>query len=450
MFKTDTYKMILITVISCIAILIALPRIDIKYDNSYFKIDSYIGGYKFLIPFINKEVDLVELDKGLDIKGGVKLVIKLDTSSLPESSRSQAVSSAKDIIQRRVNFLGVSETSIVSSKVGNEDRLIVEIPGESDVDQAVQRIGSTAQLRFKTIDKKVAWPITDYTNVDFENIFIDSGITGKDLISADVAFDPQTNQPVIQLRFTNQGREQFSRLLKENIERPIGIFLDNDLLQMPIVSKEIANSVVFDPTITGVSLEEAKQISSLLKAGALPVPIEIISQSLIGPTLGQDAIDISIKAGLIGLGVVFIFMILSYGKLGVIANINLIIYVAIVIAIFKILNVVITLPGIAGFVFSIGVACDASILIFERIKEELRWGKTLPVAINNGFDRAWSSIKDSNLTTLLTAIILFQFGTGFIKGFGLTLSIGILVSIVSCVYFSRVMIKLFIKDINFK
>ena len=188
-------------------------------------------------------------------------------------------------------------------------------------------------------------------------------------------------------------------MVKANIERPIGIFLDDSLLQTPVVSKELANATVFDPTITGVSLEEAKKISSLLRAGALPVPIEIISQNLIGPSLGEDSIHSSIIAGLVGLLIISFFLILSYKQLGVIANISLIMYVAILLAVFKVMNVVITVPGIAGFVFSIGVACDACILIFERIKEEIRWGRPTQIAIINGYERAWASIKDSNLTS---------------------------------------------------
>jgi len=455
MFKKDSNKLILITIISTLAILISLPRIDLKFNSNYLKIDSYIGGYKFNIPFTNKIADFSELKKGLDIKGGVRLVIKLDTANLKENEKESAVSSVKDIITRRVNYFGVSETNILSSKVGNEHRIVVEIPGQEDLEKATKTIGSTAQLKFKYLDKSIKWPITDASKIDkTKEIFIDSGVSGKDLVSSDVSFDPKTNNPIIQLKFTTDGRERFSKLLKDNIERPIGIFLDDEILQTPVVSKELANSTVFDPTITGVSLEEAKTVSSLLRAGALPVSIEIISQNLIGPTLGVDSIQTSMIAGLIGLFIISIFLLLNYRKLGLIANISLVMYVSITLAIFKLTYVlfpspiVLTLPGIAGFIFSIGVACDACILIFERIKEEIRWGRPAQIAIINGYDRAWSSIKDSNLTTLLTAIILMHFGTGFIKGFALTLSIGIFVSLLTCVYFSRIMVNVFIKDIK--
>lgn len=456
MFKKDSTKLIFITIISAISILIALPRIDIKYENNYFKIDSFLGGYIFQIPFTSRIVDFSELRKGLDIKGGVRMVIKLDTSSLPEAEKELAVSSVKEIISRRVNYFGVSETNIVTSRVGDEFRLIVELPGQEDLDTAARTIGSTAQLRFKYLDKSIPWPITDLSSLEGKEIFVDSGVSGKDLVAADVTFEPTTNQPVIQLKFTNDGRVRFNQLLKDNIERPIGIFLDDELLQTPVVSKELANTVVFDPTITGVTLEEAKNISSLLRAGALPIPIEIISQNLIGPSLGADAIETSLIAGFIGLFIVSLFLFFNYGKLGIIGNIALIMYVSLNLAIFKLSElflpspIVLTLPGIAGFIFSIGVACDAIILIFERIKEESRWGRPTQIAIINGFDRAWSSIKDSNLTTLLTAFILMQFGTGFIKGFALTLIIGIFISLVTCVTFLRIMVNVFVKEYKLK
>jgi preprotein translocase subunit SecD len=222
------------------------------------------------------------------------------------------------------------------------------------------------------------------------------------------------------------------------------------LLQAPVVSEDLANGLTTDPTITGVDLETAKNISSLLRAGALPVPIEIVQQSLIGATLGQESVNKSLVAGFIGLFIIFIFLNITYKKLGLIASVSMIIYVAFVLATFKLLNVVISLPGIAGFVFSIGVACDACILIFERIKEESRWGKPSAIAISNGYERAWSSIKDSNLSTLIASFILFQFGSGFVRGFALTLAIGIVFSLICCVYISRILVSTFIKEVKFK
>jgi preprotein translocase subunit SecD len=451
MFKTDSSKLILVTVISTIALLIALPRIELKYYGKYFNIDTFLGGYIINIPFTNYLIDLSDYKKGLDIEGGVKVVINLDMNSIPESERDSSAESVKEIINRRINFLGVAETTSYITRSNNQYRLIIEIPGQKNLESAIQSIGSTAQLSFKVIKKGIEFPIKNPDpNLRVEDVFEDSPVTGKDLIGSEVIFDSQTNNPVIQLRFSNEGRKKFSEVVKQNIEKPIGIFLDDKLLQAPVVSKDLASGLTNDPTITGFDLETAKNVSSLLKAGALPVPIEIVEQSYIGATLGTETVNRSLSAGIIGLVIVSLFLIVSYRNLGIIAVLSLIIYISFALSIFKILNVVLTLPGIAGFIFSIGVACDALILIFERIKEEIRWGKSSQLAIHNGYQRAWSSIKDSNLTTLLVSLILIQFGTGFVKGFGVTLSIGILVSLFTSVYVSHLMVKIFIREVKIK
>lgn len=449
MFKTDSSKLILITILSTIAFLIALPKIEIKYFTKYFNIDTYLGGYVFNLPLINRSIDLSDYKKGLDIEGGVRVVINLDMSNIPENEKDNAAESVKEIVNRRINFLGVAETGSVISKTNNQYRLVVEIPGQKNLESAIESIGSTAQLSFKTLRPGITLPITD-PNLKPEDIFQDSGISGKDLVGSEVIFDPQTNEPVIQLRFSNEGRGKFSEIVKNNVKKPIGIFLDENLLQAPVVSEELASGLVNDPTITGVDLETAKNVSTLLRAGALPVPIEIVEQSFIGATLGKEIVQKSLIAGLIGLTIISVFLIITYRNLGVISVVCLLIYISISLAIFKLLNVVLTLPGIAGFIFSIGVACDASILVFERIKEEVRWGKSSQMAIINGYQRAWSSIKDSNFTTLLVSLILIQFGTGFVKGFGVTLTIGILVSLFTCVYVSQLMTRLFIKEVKIK
>lgn len=449
MFKTDSSKLILITILSTIAFLIALPKIEIKYFTKYFNIDTYLGGYVFNLPLINRSIDLSDYKKGLDIEGGVRVVINLDMSNIPENEKDNAAESVKEIVNRRINFLGVAETGSVISKTNNQYRLVVEIPGQKNLESAIESIGSTAQLSFKTLRPGITLPITD-PNLKPEDIFQDSGISGKDLVGSEVIFDPQTNEPVIQLRFSNEGRGKFSEVVKNNVKKPIGIFLDENLLQAPVVSEELASGLVNDPTITGVDLETTKNVSTLLRAGALPVPIEIVEQSFIGATLGKEIVQKSLIAGLIGLTIISVFLIITYRNLGVISVVCLLIYISISLAIFKLLNVVLTLPGIAGFIFSIGVACDASILVFERIKEEVRWGKSSQMAIINGYQRAWSSIKDSNFTTLLVSLILIQFGTGFVKGFGVTLTIGILVSLFTCVYVSQLMTRLFIKEVKIK
>jgi preprotein translocase subunit SecD len=447
MFKTDSSKFLIITIISTIAFLIALPRFEFKYSTKYFNIDTSIGGYVFNLPYFNRIIDLSDFKKGLDIEGGVRVGINLDMSSIPEQERDRSAESVKEIVNRRINFLGVAETGSVITRNNNQYKLVIEMPGQKNLDAAIEAIGSTAQLNFKVLRTGVNWPVVD-PNLTVDQVFTDSGITGKDLIGSEVIFDPQTNEPVIQLKFSNEGRAKFSELVKQNIKKPIGIFLDKRLLQAPVVSEELASGLFNDPTITGVDLETAKNVSTLLRAGALPVPIEIVEQSFIGATLGSEIVQKSLFGGLIGLAIISIFLIVTYRNLGIVSVICLLIYISISLAIFKLLNVVLTLPGIAGFIFSIGVACDASILIFERVKEEIRWGKSSQMALINGYQRAWSSIKDSNFTTLLVSLILIQFGTGFVKGFGVTLTIGILVSLFSCVYVSQIMTRLFIKEVK--
>ena len=449
MFKNNSSKLTFITIVATIAILISLPKIEIKYSTKYFNIDTFIGGYRFNIPFTSLVWDFSDFKKGLDIEGGVKVVIKLDTSGIAESEKSRAAESVRDILNRRINYLGVSETSAVISKTNNEYRIIVEIPGQNNLENAIKSIGSTAQLRFKTLKPEVKWPITD-PKLTLEEIFQDSEVSGKDLLGSDVSFDSTKNQPVILLKFSQEGREKFSNLVKNNVGKPIGIFLDDSLLQAPVVSSDLAKGLNTDPTITGVDLESAKNISSLLRAGALPVPIEIVEQNLIGATLGEESVNKSLIAGFIGLTIIFIFLNLTYKNLGVIGNISLIIYVAFVLSSFKLFNVVLTLPGIAGFVFSIAVACDSLILIFERIKEEKRWGRPDKIAILNGYERAWTSIRDSNFSALIASFILFQFGTGFVRGFALNLAIGIVFSLICCVYISKIFVDVFIKEIKFE
>jgi len=450
MLKSNSSKLIVITIFVTISALLSLPKIPIDYSHPLINIATSIGGYSVRIG--NNLYDFSDFKKGLDIEGGMKIVINLDMSQIPENEREQSAQTVKDIVDKRVNLFGVSETGSYISKSNNNYRLTLELPGQKDIEGAVSAIGSTAQLRFKSLREGAEWPPkTVSEDFNINNYFIESNVSGTDLIGSEVIFDPTTNQPVIQLRFSNEGRQKFSELVKKNVEKPLGIFLDNQLIQAPVVSKDLASGVVNDPTITGVSLEEGKQISNLLKAGALPVPIEIVEQNLIGATLGQDVIYKSLIAGLLALIIIFVFFIVSYGRLGFVAVACLISYIAIVLAIFKLSNilstsgVVLTIPGIAGFLFSVGVACDASILIFERIREELRWGKGLQLAISSGYQRAWSSIKDSNYTTFLASLILFIFGTGFVKGFALTLMIGIVVSLLTNVYFSRIMTSVFIK-----
>ncbi|KKS15761.1 MAG: preprotein translocase subunit SecD, preprotein translocase subunit SecD [candidate division WWE3 bacterium GW2011_GWC1_41_7] len=451
MFKNIYFRLGLISSIFTLASLVVLPRIPIKVSNQYLNLDTYVGGYnlnffdgKFLL-------DLREIKKGLDLSGGIRVVLKANMDNIEESERDKALESAKEVISRRVNLLGVSEPYIASSKVGEEYRILVEIPGIDDVTQAVKLIGQTSQLKFKELasDK-------EYTEEKFGEYYqdpsawVDTLVTGADLRGADVVYDQQggldADKPKIQLKFSPEGREKFVELAKNNINKPIALYLDESSypLSAPIVSPDLANGLVDDPVISGTfDVKTANALSLNIRAGALPVPVEVLEQKTIGATLGTESVQKSFFAGSVGLLLVLVYMVFMYHRLGILAGIALIIYSVVTLAIFKLVPVVLTLPGIAGFILTIGMATDANILIFERIKEEVLWGKPNSLAIKLGFERAWSSIKDSNISSLLTAVVLFQFGGGPVKGFALTLAIGILVSLFSSIFVVRTLIQVF-------
>jgi len=454
MFRNLYFKLGLISSLSTLALLIALPRIPITVNNQFLNLDSSIGGY-YISAFGGRfNLDFRELKKGLDLSGGIKIVLKADMSQIESVERDNALDSAKEIISRRVNMLGVAEPYIATIKSGDEYRILVEIPGLENVNQAIDLIGQTAQLQFKQLRADVEWErenvVQYYTDL---SLWEETGVTGADLNGVDVVMGQgqsvdisQANRPQIRLRFSNEGREKFSDLAKKNVGRPIGIFLDDDSapLSMPEVDANLAEGLTEDPVISGqFDFDTANALSIQIRAGALPVPVEVLEQETIGATLGADSVNKSFFAGIVGLVLVIVFLIYKYGRLGVIASIALGIYTVVVLAIFKIIPVVLTLPGIAGFILSIGMATDANILIFERYKEELMWGKPNNLAIKLGFDRAWNSIRDSNISSLITAFILFQFGTGSVRGFALTLAIGILVSLFSAIFVVRTFIEVF-------
>ena len=321
-------------------------------------------------------------------------------------------------IENRVNALGVSET--VVQKVGT-DRLLIEIPNISDPQKAKDYLGKTANLEFK---KQVK-------GFNGQETWVSTGVSGKDLKNAYLGTDQTGQEWHVNFVLNDKGSRKFGKLTSEMVGKPLGIFFDNELVSSPVVNTAITGGEGY---ISGnFKKEEAQNMVNLLNAGALPVPAVIIEENSVGPTLGLDSLHKSEIAGLIGISVVMLFMILYYRVPGFIANIALTIYALLVFAIFKIIPVTLTLAGIAGFILSIGMAVDANILIFERTKEELRIGRTLFAAINAGFERAFTSIFDSNMTTIITCSILYMFGTSIVKGFALTLAIGVAVSMFTAI-----------------
>jgi len=369
---------------------------------------------------------------GLDLQGGTRLVYEADVSKIDKDDSVEVMNGLKDIIERRVNIFGVQEPLIQVQKAGDKQRIIVELAGVKDIKSAINMIGQTPYLEFK-----------EQLGEGEEMKFVTTKLTGRYLEKSEMSFDEMSFKPIVLMQFDEEGARLFEEITERNIGKQLAIFIDGVPLSAPVVNDKIIGGKA---RITGdFSVEYAKNLSENLSAGALPVPISLISEQIVGPTLGQISFERSLKAGLIGFISIIIFMILVYRIPGLIASFALIVYVIFLLAIFKIVPVTLTLSGIAGFILSIGMAVDANILIFSRMREEIKEGEILPVAVEDGFKRAWPSIKDGNVTTLIVALILFAFGTSFIKGFSMTLSLGILMSIFSAVFITKTFLLLLVE-----
>jgi protein-export membrane protein SecD len=425
---------------------------------------------------------------GLDLQGGSHLVYQADFKDIPQEQRREALTSARDTIERRVNSFGVSEPLV---QIEGQDKILVELPGIKNVDDAIKQIGQTPFVEFKLKDKN-ATPTAHVdangqATINTDSLYTPTGLSGKHLKRATADYQSQgtgkslNNEVVVRLEFNDEGRKLFADITTKNVGNQLAMFLDGQVLSEPVIQTPITDGVA---VVTGnFTVQEAQALATRLNSGALPVPIKLVSQQNVGATLGQESIHKSIIAGLIGLMLIALFMIFYYRLPGVMAIFALAIYALLSFAIFKIgissvavilvgifffmsltLNswfgvlalasyllllllrglspVTLTLAGIAGFILSIGMAVDANILIFERFKEEARSGKALGKALEDGFDRAWLSIRDSNISSLITTAILYMFGTPAIKGFAITLGVGILISMFTAITISRTFLRL--------
>jgi protein-export membrane protein SecD len=455
---------------------------------------------------------------GLDLQGGTHLVYQADVSEVPEKGRTEALSGVRDVIERRVNVFGVSEPLVqVNRSASGDYRLIVELAGVTDIDKATEMIGDTPLLEFKerpedynpaeiqsseiqiqpetenatttatsSIDlneEDINSPVIDIQDqaVNYEN-WENTKLSGKHLKRSVVQFNPTDNSPEVSLEFNKEGSDLFGEITEKNIGKPIAIFLDGYIISAPRVNEKISGG---QAVISGnFNLEEAKTLTQRLNAGALPVPIKLLSQKTVGASLGAESINTSLQAGILGLILVALFLIIYYRIPGLLAVLSLFIYGLTVLAIFKAISlplalvmviiiiglmiytfhdlkvfdsilsillitigiflfiyalrpVTLTLSGIAGFILSIGMAVDANVLIFERFKEEFRAGKSLTQAIDEGFSKAWPSIRDGNISTIFICLVLMFFGAGSVQGFGTTLFIGISVSMFSAIVITR-------------
>lgn len=379
---------------------------------------------------------------GLDLQGGTHLVYEGDLRSIDEGDRGDAMNSVREVIERRVNAFGVAEPVV---QVAGSDRLIVELPGIKDVQEAVKQIGLTPFLEFREENPDYVLP-ENQDLIDYNQMFRATGLSGKHLRKSEIIFNPNTNAPEISLQFNDEGKTLFAEITKRNVGKRVAIFLDGVPISIPVVQTEItAGQAIING---GFTIDEAKELAQRLNAGALPVPIKLLQQQNIGPSLGKTSIQKSVLASLIGFLAVALFIILYYRSQGLIAVAALFIYILITLAIFKLIPVTLTLAGIAGFALSVGMAVDANILIFERTREELRAGKPKDKSLEEGFKRAWAAIRDSNVSSLITIFILGYFGTSLIRGFAVTLGIGILVSMFTAITVTRTFLSLFYRNKN--
>ncbi len=461
--KQITISFLLILLLGLVSAVFCFPQ----YPNAFIKDAN--NKYNWSVPLLPEK----EFKLGLDLRGGVHLEYRADLSQIPEGERGTVMQGLRDIIERRVNIFGVTESIV---QIYGEDRIAVELPGVESIESAISWIGQTPLLEFleekpseeiqAIMDKrqelvgKTAEEIQQVENwiLAFESPYNNTNLSGRYLKKATLSFDQTTYAPIVELQFDDEGAKIFEEITERNVGKTLAIFLDgqsivdttgdgkidaNDLYA-PRVNEKIAGGKAM---ITGnMDVNEAKTLVQRLNQGALPVPLgEPIVQKKIGPTLGAVSLENTVKAGIAGVLMIIIFLILVYRLPGLLASFALILYIVILLALIKLVPVTLTLAGIGGFILSIGMAVDANILIFSRMREELKQGKEILTSIGEGLRRAWPSIRDGNFTTLIVAFILYFLGTSFIRAFAFALILGIFVSLFSAIVVTNVFLQLFAK-----
>ena len=453
-YTKKTYRNFwIILTITIISILINFPKVlpikinlgKVNWEHTFYRpsLNFSLGNFNF-----NKNIDL---KYGLDLAGGVSLTFNIDTNNVKPENLPSALESLKNNIERRINLFGVSETNVQINKEQNQYRLKVELPGVTDVSDATKLIGTTAQLSFKG-EVELAPEATE--SATFNDVFSkDTGLNGSHLSRSSVQINQNNSQPEIALEFNEEGTRLFAQATKEFLNKSIAIFLDDN--PIPITYPTVQSVITEGKAVISGNFDakSAKELSVQLNAGALPLPISLIQPSKVGATLGQDSLNKGLFAGVVGLILVSLFMVANYGKLGLIADIGLIIYGLITLTLYRLIPVTLTFPGIVGFILSIGMAVDSNILIFERVKEEARRGRDWNVALETSFGRAWDSIKDANTCAIITGLILFNpfnwsflSTSGMIRGFAVTLLLGIFVGIFTGVFVTRNLLRIFAKE----
>ncbi|MEO1198962.1 MAG: protein translocase subunit SecD [Pseudomonadota bacterium] len=388
-------------------------------------------------------------DVTMAVRDGNQIVLTLTQEGL-EARIGSALEQSIEVVRRRIDALGTTEPIIQRQ---GTDRILVQVPGLDDPDRLVALLGSTAQLTFQMVDTTMSaeQALASRPPPDSEVMFsIDQPpipylierrilVSGEDLVDAQASFDQRTGEPVVTFRFNSTGARRFANATQENVGRPFAIILDNEVISAPVIREPILGGT---GQISGdFTVEQASDLAILLRAGALPAPLTILEQRSVGPGLGADSIAAGEIAALVGIVAVLTFMFLAYGLFGVFANIALLVNITVVFGILTLLQATLTLPGIAGIVLTVGMAVDANVLIYERIREEIRAGKSAIASIDSGFSKAFGTILDANITTLIAAVILFQLGSGPVRGFAVTLAVGIVTTVFTAILVNRLMVS---------
>jgi preprotein translocase subunit SecD len=383
---------------------------------------------------------------GLDLSGGSHLVYEADVSQIAASDIDTSMESVREVIERRVNSFGVSEPVVQVQSGGfgaaNSHRLSIELPGVTDIDKAEALIGQTPFLEFKVqsdAPQKATVGADGKVNIDVADQFVSTGLNGKYLDQTQLVFAQGTNEPTVELHFNAEGTKLFAQITKDNIGKVVAIYLDGQVISAPVVRDAITTGTA---VISGsFTPEAARALVSSLNSGALPVPIHLISTETVGPSLGAQAAHAGIMAAMIGFIIVGLFLIIWYRIPGVVAVVALALYTIITLVLYKLIPVTLSAAGIAGFIISMGMAVDANILIFERAREERIRGRNVADALTAGFQRAWTSIRDANISSIIIAVILFFFGSSLIKGFALTFGLGVIISLLSAITITRLFLR---------
>ncbi|OGY09999.1 MAG: protein-export membrane protein SecD [Candidatus Blackburnbacteria bacterium RIFCSPHIGHO2_02_FULL_39_13] len=449
--KHSLRNLIIIFIIFVAGLFTAFPRpTPIKFSFRGINVNRVLNlpGISFNLAGFSFNRDL-NLKLGLDLAGGSHLAFEADVSKINPDDQQSALEAAKSTIERRVNIFGVSESVVQTARVGESQRIIIELPGVRDTRGAVALIGRTAQLDFReVVESKEA---TD------EAVFLtlqntrSTGFTGADFRRARPSFDSTSGKPTVSFETKPESSQKFAEITTRLVGKPLAIFLDGLPISAPTIQTPITGG---EGQITGsFTSDQTRELAGLLNSGALPIPVKLIEQRTVQASLGETAVNASVVAGLVGLSMVVLFMVIYYRWLGFLAVVGLLIYGLITLSIYKLMPVVLTLPGIAGFILSVGMAVDSNILIFERMKEELRVGKRWSDSMESAFGRAWDAIRDANTATLLTVFILlnplnlsFLHTSGPVRGFAVTLGLGILISLFTGIFVTRTLMRVFARQ----